>query len=186
MPQPDASSVAGPGPAPIYESFRRVVETGKLAPGAPVSTELVMSEADRARLAKEFGVPGVEALSGEALAARRGGLIEVEGRVRGTLIRQCVASLDDMNEEIDEEFVITFTEHAPETLEAEAEADLDAPEPIQGGRIDLGAVLIEQLVLAMHPHPRKPGAEAPADPGAGARITPFDVLKGLQAEEQGD
>ena len=181
MPQPDASPVARPGPAPVYESFRRVVEAGKLAPGAPVSAELIMSEADRARLAEDFGVPGIESLSGEAMAARRGGLIEVEGRVRGTLTRQCVASLDDMTEEIDEDFLVTFTEHAPDAFEAEAEADLDAPEPIEGGRIDLGAVLIEQLVLAMHPHPRKPGAEAPEDPGAGARITPFEVLKGLKS-----
>ena len=171
--------------APVYESFRRVVEAARLAPGQPVEADLVMSEADRSALARDLGVPGVEALSGEVLAARRAGLIEVEGRVRARLTRQCVASLEDMTEVIEEDVLVTYTEHAPEPVEAEAEADLDAPEPVVDGRIDLGAVLIEQVVLAMHPHPRKPGAEAPADPGAGARITPFDVLKGLAANEDG-
>ena len=176
MPQPDPVPAA-----PTYESFRHVVETARLAAGAPVTAELIMSEADRTALARDFRIPGVEALSGEALAARRAGLIEVEGRVRATLTRQCVASLDDMAEVIDEAFVVTYTEHRPAREEAEAEADLDAPEPIEDGRLDLGQVLLEQLVLAMAPHPRKPGAEAPADPGAGARITPFDVLAGLAA-----
>lgn len=172
-------------PAPTYESFRKVVETGKLAAGAPVTTDLIMSQADRSVLAKDFGIPGVNALSGEALAARRAGMIEVEGRVRAELVRQCVASLDDMDEEIDETFTVIFTEHASSDPEAEAEADLDAPEPIEGGRIDLGAVLLEQLVLAMSPHPRKEEAEAPVDPGAGARITPFDVLKDLAGKQDG-
>lgn len=178
MPQPDALSET-----PTYESFRRVVEVSRLAPGVPVTTELTMSEADRAALADDYGVPGVQSLAGEALAARRAGLIEVEGRVRATLTRQCVASLEDMDEVIDEAFTAVFTEHAPEAAEAEAEADLDAPEPIEGGRLDLGQVLLEQLVLAMAPHPRRPGAEAPADPGAGARISPFDALKTLAANQ---
>ena len=169
--------------APVYESFRRVVETARIAPGVPVTAELVMSETDRSALAGDFGVPGVRALAGEALAARRAGVIEVEGRVRATLIRQCVASLDDMEEAIDEDFLVTYAEAAPKTSDAEAEADLDAPEPVPAGRIDLGAVLLEQLVLAMHPHPRKPDAAVPEDPGAGATINPFDVLKDLVADQ---
>ena len=172
--------------APTYESFRRVVETARLAPGTPVTAELEMSEADRVALADAFGVPGVAVLSGAALAARRAGLVEVEGRVRARLIRQCVASLDEMEEEIEEDFLVTYTEHAPEPAEGEAEADLDAPEPVEDGRIDLGAVLIEQLVLAMHPHPRKPDATVPEDPGAGARIGAFDALAALVANEDGE
>ena len=178
MPQPDTLPEA-----PVYESFRCVVDVARLAPGAPVTADLVMSEADRTTLAQDFRVPGVQSLNGEALAARRAGMIEVEGRVRATLTRQCVASLEDMDEVIDEAFTVVFTEHAPEPADAEAEADLDAPEPIEGGRLDLGQVLLEQLVLAMAPHPRKPGAEAPADPGAGARISPFDALKALAANQ---
>ena len=171
---------AEPAPLPRFESFEHDVQADRVRPGDPVETDLVMSEADRARLAAAFGVLGVEALSGEARAARRGGLIEVEGTVRARLIRECVASLEPMTEAIDEAFRVAYTEAAPRPVEGEVEADLDAPEPIEDGTLDLGAVLLEQLVLAMDPHPRIEGASPPADPGAGARITPFDVLKQLQ------
>ena len=171
-------------PPPRYPSFEHAVQAAKVRPGDPVTATLTMSEADRARLAAAFGIPGAEALSGEATAARRGGLIEVEGTVRARLTRECVASLEPMTEEIEEAFAVAYTEEAPRPTEGEVEADLDAPEPIEGGTLDLGAVLIEQLVLAMEPHPRIEGAEPPADPGAGARITPFDVLKQMQAARE--
>ena len=173
-----------PDPLPRFESFEHVVQAAKVRPGDPVTTSLIMGAADRQRLAAAFGVPGVETLSGEAMAARRGGVIEVEGTVRARLTRECVASLEEMTEVIEEAFSAAFTEEAPQAVEGEVEADLDAPEPIEGGALDLGAVLIEQLVLAMDPHPRIEGAEAPADPGAGARITPFDVLKQMQAARE--
>ncbi|MBB4659673.1 YceD family protein [Parvularcula dongshanensis] len=165
-----------------YKSFTRRIETAKLAAGQPFAVELTMEEADREALAKAFGLPGVEALSGEATAARTGGLIEVEGVVRARLTRQCVVSLEEMSEVIEEPFLVTYTEDAGEIEEGEFEADLEAPEPVEGGAIDLGDVLLEQLVLAIDPHPRKDGAVPPADPGAGGRITPFDVLAKLKEE----
>lgn len=171
-----------PAPLPALPSFERAVAAAKIAPGRPVTATLAMSEEDRAALAEAFGIPGVEALTGEALAARRGGLIEVEGEVRAVLKRQCVVSLEDMTEEIDEAFTVSYTEREPERGGPEAEVDLDAPEWLEDGTLDLGAVLIEQLVLAMTPHPRKPGAVAPTDPGAGVVIGAFDALKALKTE----
>jgi uncharacterized metal-binding protein YceD (DUF177 family) len=166
-----------------YDSFSRKVATAKVALGSPVPARLEMNEADRRALAEAWGIPGVQALSGEAQAARRGGLIEVEGTVRARLIRTCVASLQEMTEEIEEAFSVAYTERPEPVREGEHEADLDAPEPVVDGTIDLGAVMLEQVVLAMHPHPRKEGAEAPADPGAGAKISPFDVLATLKAND---
>ncbi len=165
---------------PDLSSFTHVVAADRIAPGDPVTVLLTMSEQDREALAKSWNMPGIEALSGEALAARRGGVVEVEGRVRARLVRQCVASLEEMNEEIDETFLATFTDRVETRTEGEFEADLDAPEPMEDGRLDLGSVLLEQLVLAIDPHPRRPDAEPVEDPGAGARITPFDVLKTMQ------
>ena len=173
-----------PQPLPRFESFEHLVPADRIRPGAPETASLAMNEADRAALASAFGIPGVQRLSGEAQAARRGGVVEVEGTVRAALTRACVASLEEMTETIEENFAVAYTEHPREPAEGEAEADLDAPEPIEDGVLDLGAVLLEQLVLAMDPHPRIEGAEAPADPGAGARITPFDVLKQMQAARE--
>lgn len=171
------------GPAPTYDSFTRPVTTAKVAAGNPVTAELSMNEADRAALAEAWGIPGIASLSGEALAARRAGVIEAEGTVRAVLTRSCVATLEEMTEEVEEAFLVTYTERPREPKEGEAEADLDAPEPIEGGVLDLGQVMLEQVVLTMHPHPRKPDADAIADPGAGARISPFDVLASLRAND---
>lgn len=169
--------------SPDYESFSRPVTTAKVAPGTPVRAELTMNEADRRRLARDWDVPGVGLVAGEAQAARRAGLIEVEGTVRAVLTRSCVATLEEIEERIEEDFLVAYTERAPEPKEGEAEADLDAPEPIEDGVVDLGAVMLEQVVLAMSPHPRKEGAEAIPDPAPAGRISPFDALAALKAND---
>jgi hypothetical protein len=63
--------------------------------------------------------------------------------------------------------------------------DLDPPDPIIGGVIDLGQVVAEQLVLALDPFPRAPGAafDSPADaPAAEGTPTPgpFAALAALR------
>ena len=153
---------------PVYESFRHVVETARLKPGHPVTAELAMSEPDRARLAEAWGVPAIASLAGEVLAARRAGLVEVEGRVRAELTRECVASLEEMSETVEETFLALFTDDPGAAREGEVEADLDAPEPVEDGR------------LALDPHPRKEGAEAPSDPRADEKVTPFAALAQLK------
>jgi uncharacterized metal-binding protein YceD (DUF177 family) len=165
-----------------YESIGVKVPAADILPGKPVTARLEMSAEDRADLADALDVPRVDRVEGEIKAARRAGLIEVEGRIIAKLVRACVVSLEEMDEEIDETFAVTFTEEQQPAREGEFEADLDAPEPIEGGVVDFGAVLLEQLVLAMDPHPRIEGAAPVEDPGAGARISPFDVLERLKSE----
>ena len=79
--------------------------------------------------------------------------------------------------------------NAPEP-EPEDEAgmdDLDAPDPIIGGKIDLGALASEFLTLGVDPYPRKPGVVFEGDDPAGARPSAFAGLAGLgrKADEQG-
>ena len=47
------------------------------------------------------------------------------------------------------------------------DADSDPPDAIVNGAIDLGALAVEFLTLALDPYPRKPGAEFAASDGAG-------------------
>ncbi|GGY49051.1 YceD family protein [Parvularcula lutaonensis] len=141
---------------------------------------ITASEADRRLLAERYDVTDVIALKGDMDVTRHGSLVRVAGSIEAELGRTCVVSLEPMRETIAENFAVDFTTEFSETEEEEVEADLDAPEPLKGDHIDLGDVLLEQLVLAMDPHPRKEGAEAPKDPGAGKESSPFDVLKGLK------
>jgi uncharacterized metal-binding protein YceD (DUF177 family) len=168
---------------PKLDAFRAVVRVEALD-REPHRVTLTAAADDRARIADYLGIPGIEALSGEAAATRRGPLVEVEGQLRAELVRQCVVSLEEMAETVDEPFVMTFTTEPEEIAPGEeVEADLDAPDPIEGDELDLGAVLVEQLVLSMSAHPRKEGAEPATDPGAGATISPFAALEKLKSQD---
>jgi len=78
-----------------------------------------------------------------------------------------------------------FPESAPRAVSAAA---LDEePEPLVDGRIDLGAIATEFLVLGIDPHPRKRGVafELPvveADPD----VHPFAALAALKKGSGGD
>ncbi len=74
----------------------------------------------------------------------------------------------------------------PATADDEALDDL--PDPIVNGRIDLGALAAEILVLSLDPYPRKPGA-AFADPTPEAaeppEASPFAMLRDLGRKGEG-
>jgi hypothetical protein len=80
-----------------------------------------------------------------------------------------VLTLDPIDNELDETVDLDFTPPAAPNYVVEEGAQIeivpdDAPEPLVGGNVDLGALAIEFLLLAMDPYPRKPGAvfEPPA------------------------
>lgn len=137
---------------------------------------------DRERLARHYGIADIAYLRGDLDIERRGAIIRVAGTLEAELGRTCVVSLEPMRETIIEPFAVEYTTAAPPPMAptGEVEADLDAPEPLDADHLDLGDVLLEQLVLSMSPHPKKPGAQPPADPGAGRETSPFDVLKTLK------
>lgn len=146
----------------------------------PKHVSLEAGEEARTALTKRFDLRDIGMLKGEMDVTRHGSLVRVAGTLDADLGRTCVVSLEPMREEVHETFAVEFTTEFSEPTEAETEADLDAPEPLTGDFIDVADVLLEQLVLAMSPHPRKDDAVAPEDPGAGKESSPFDVLKGLK------
>lgn len=173
------SGTAAPA-RPEFETFAKTLPLSELD-ATPERHTLTASGDDLARLAAFLNVPGVDALSGEATVAKHGPLVRVDGVLRARLERQCVASLEPMEEVVEEPFSVTFTEEIPDVLpNDEVEADLDAPEPLHRGVLDLADVFLEQLVLAISPHPRKTDAEGLVDPRAGEKISPFDILERLR------
>jgi hypothetical protein len=61
----------------------------------------------------------------------------------------------------------------------------DAPEPLVGGQIDLGAIATEFLILAIDPYPRKPDAVFQPPPGGDDSAHPFAALAALKGERGG-
>jgi len=162
-------------PAP---EFSFIVDLDKLLSGEKRFT-LFAGKVECAKIAKRLDVPAVESLEGAvALSATRTEII-ARGRVAAALTRQCVASLERMDEHIGEAFEVVFSRTPPENPAGFSEEALaKLPETHLGGSFDIGELLVQQLSLAMDPFPRKKDAQSLAETyGAGAESSPFDVLK---------
>ncbi|MFT3808642.1 MAG: DUF177 domain-containing protein [Micropepsaceae bacterium] len=168
---------------------RWIDPAGRSAPqgGHAVTT----TEAERAAIARWLDVPAVKALSA-TLDIRRSGAAEAEvaGVIKAEVELVCGVSLDPFVQAFAIPVEASFRK-APaastrlaDSDAAEEELDLDADEPrpwTQHG-IDLGALIAEELSLALPDFPRKPGAELPAELPEAADDkppNPFAVLKGL-------
>lgn len=168
-------------------------------PPQGVDLELLADAATRRRLAAANGLVDLTFAQARLRLAHRGreGL-RVTGELRARAVQTCVVSLEPFEVEIVEPVDVEFeparagaparderssrrraTERAPAPEDEEGMEDLDAPDEIVGGRIDLGALAAEFLTLGVDPYPRKPGADfaepAPPEPAA----SPFAALARL-------
>ena len=129
---------------------------------------------ERDAVAKRLGVIAVEHLSGDINVRATRDRFSVRGALVARLKRQCVATLQEMSEEIDEPFELDFVRRADITDDEDEEISLDAPECFDGRIFDLGETLVQQLSLAMDPFPRLPGGDSLAEKfGADEDTSPF-------------
>jgi len=130
-------------------------------------------------IAKRLKIPAIHELSGTTEILPTSDGANLSGRVCAILQRQCVVSLEEMEECVEEEFTIIFDCHFVEEDETDEETVInDDREPLKSSHIDLGEVLIQQLSLAMHPFPRKEGARSLSEEyGRVDEPSPFAILK---------
>jgi uncharacterized metal-binding protein YceD (DUF177 family) len=118
------------------------------------------------------------------------GRVRLTGRLKADLTQTCVVSLEPVDTQIDVPVEIEFW---PERLLATPEAGeepasvtaLDWPEPIVGGRIDLGVVVYETLATALDPYPKREGVSFDWSQGEPkeaqeAKSGPFAALAALK------
>jgi hypothetical protein len=130
------------------------------------------SEAERQALAKLNGLPAIARLTAKFALNRAGrGIIRVRGDVHAEVTQTCVVSLEPfdvlLREPVDARFAPLAGEgpsrRGPPVAPAEAAAfaigEEDEPDPIVDGRIDLGALATEFMILGLDPYPRKPGVD---------------------------
>jgi uncharacterized metal-binding protein YceD (DUF177 family) len=148
---------------------------------APSEILVEANEDERAALARRFGIPDLPALNCRFTLWRDSTkpTIIADGLLSARVVQTCVVSLDEFESELAESFTIAFV---PAGSEA-GSLDLEAPDeiPFQNARIDLGEAAAEQLALALHPFPRKPGAhfEGTEDAAAGS----FAALQSLRRSQ---
>lgn len=138
--------------------------------GMPVRIDA--DENQRAALASVHGLNLVSRLSVqmEVVGWKKGG-VRVTGRVKADIEQACIATLEPVDEEVDEDFSALFLPEGSRLavpqqmvegemiLDAEGE---DAPELFSGDTIDVGALAEEFFALGINAYPRKEGAAAPS------------------------
>jgi uncharacterized metal-binding protein YceD (DUF177 family) len=172
-------------PWSVLVALHEVPETGR-------SFRLAADERAREAIAKLARLRSLSRLEAQFEVTPRGrdGL-RVAGTISATVGQDCVVTLEPIENEIEEQVDLVFAPPAdPTIVDEEGErvevTPVDAPEPLVGGGVDLGAIASEFLMLAIDPYPRKAGAafEPPAkeaDTGG-----PFAALAALKKKETGD
>ncbi len=143
----------------------------------PKHYKLKVEPVDYERLAERLGILALHSCEGEINIAVTRKVIQVSGKVSGAALRECVASLEEMKEEVSDSFELEFLRHSsPES--DDKPVDVSALiEVHEGDILDIGELLIQQFSLAMTPFPRKDGASSLAvDYGKGGDVSPFANL----------
>lgn len=145
---------------PIFDA---VVRIDKLpASGRSISVEA--NETERAAIAEAMQILSVERFSATlSIAPLRGGL-RAQGHLDAEVTQASVVSFEPVAETVSEDIDRVFLpapkdSHAP-APGAEVFIDLendDFPDHIDGPEVDLSALLLETLALALDPYPRLPG-----------------------------
>lgn len=157
-----------------------------------------VGESERAALARRFDLVALHGFKGTVHVKpwRRHGLV-MEGQFEADLVQSCIATLEPLEAHLSESFNLHFLpldmieRDAAAAAKREIVVDVeseDPPEAIEGGRLDVGEVMAEQLSVAIDPYPKKPGAvfipEEPSDDEAVEfRPNPFASLEKLKKKD---
>jgi uncharacterized metal-binding protein YceD (DUF177 family) len=163
------------------EELSRIVRLDRV-PARGMDLDVQASETERAALARRFELLELPALSAEvSVRPGMGGVWTVSGRLRAEVVQACVVTLEPVPQSIDETFDLRFAAGA-----AGSSDDPDAPEPLEGDTIDVGAIVADHLSLALDPFPRAPGATyEPAPEPPDAKPNPFAALEQLKGRLKG-
>jgi uncharacterized metal-binding protein YceD (DUF177 family) len=135
----------------------------------------------RAPLVKLANLRDLSHLSAVFDLTRRGGGVHVAGQVKARIGQTCVVTLEPLETDLDEPINLLFAPLDAAAKGADQEAGDEEPaEPLIEGKVDLGAIATEFLLLGIDPYPRKAGAEFAAVKTADDSARPFAALEALK------
>ncbi|WOJ89466.1 DUF177 domain-containing protein [Methylocapsa polymorpha] len=179
-------------------NFSRLLKVEDV-PETGIEVSLRADEAECAAIARSDGLVAVAKLEADLDVTRQAGMrFNVSGVLRAQVVQTCVVSLDPFETKIRADIDVDFASAVEAAkLSGVVGTEIDAgdgwadsfgvkrdpPDPIIDGRIDLGALVEEFLVLSLDPYPRKPGAsfdETGFSNNPLEKVSPFAVLKKLK------
>ena len=136
--------------------------------------DLTPTAPERQAIADALGISGVKKLkfSGHLEPIGRGdwGLV---GKLGATIVQPCVATLSPVTTRIDEPVARNYVADLPEIDASEAEMPEDDTIEALPASLDLAAVMIEALTLALPLYPRSPDANVGDTAVAPPGVTPM-------------
>lgn len=175
-----------PAPWRVPVAVEEIPDTGQ-------RFELVADGPARAAVAKVAGLRDLPRFEASFDVTRRGaGGLHVAGKISATVGQTCVVTLEPLANEIEETVDLLFEPSSPvpeaenETAPRVRDVQVNDPEPLVGGVVDLGALATEFLILGVDPYPRKPGAIFEAPPDGKPDSGPFAALAPLAKRGDGD
>ena len=149
--------------------------------------DLVADAETRAAVARIAGLRELPRLEANFQVTRHGSRgLRVSGRVSATVGQTCVVTLEPLTNEVAEEAALVFAPQiAPKGQAAKSAASwetFDGTEPLLDGRIDLGVLATEFLILGLDPYPRKPDAVFRPPQAATPDEGPFAALAALKKD----
>lgn len=172
--------------APLFDA---VVRVDRL-PAHGRDLRVLLDDTQRVAVAAVLKLSAIEHFEATLVVAPLRGGLRAQGRLIARIVQPSVMSFEpvtqDIDEPIDRVFLPQPTDHKP-TPGSELFIDLeddDFPDHIDGPEVDLSALIVETLALAIDPYPRLPdesveslGLDAKNEPSG-----PFAALAKLKKE----
>lgn len=143
--------------------FDAVVRIDRL-PATGRDLKVKLDEETRARLAEELNLTAIDSFEATLVVAPLRGGIRAQGRLVAEIVQPSVVSFEPVGQKIDEVVDRVYLPephgHVKPTPGSELFVDLeddDFPDHIDGPEVDLSALLVETLALAIDPYPRREG-----------------------------
>ncbi len=140
----------------------------------------------RAAVAELAGLRDLPSLSAVFDLTRQGASVHVVGEVSAKVGQTCVVSLEPIENIVRESIDLKFAPaHAAAAAAGKGErkrvsVDDEQPESLVDGRLDLGTLATEFLILGIDPYPRKAGTQFAAPKGEDRGERPFAALEALK------
>ena len=163
---------------------------------------------ERKDLVRRLGVLENDSLKAELeLQREQGGMVvHIKGNVQAILQQACVVTLDPIETKVNESFEAWFADAEQAVALAKVKHDkqvkangetpileeYEDPEPIVEGRIDLGELVTQYLVLGINPYPHAEGVhyeygdDEPQKVPEAFKNNPFAALKDWKSKLEGN
>ncbi len=182
-------------------AFSRRVGLETMGPG-DLKLPFEADEIERKAIAEALDLLDLKAFGGAArLTAISGGGACLEADFAADVVQSCVVTLEPVPSHIEHAFSRVYLPASAvpaEDLEVEIDPAVeDPPEALEGDELDVGAAVLEQLVLLLNPYPRQPNVSLAdfglagengensienSDLREGGKASPFAILKKLKDE----